>query len=228
MSTKCWKAWNNRPKLKELSRGSRTHHFKTSYMLCIAESMDFYDVQMRDLIRERKLTPKKFKRLHFFTFTMKQQTVDLFLSDLVRYCGEVRPIMYYGNGVFSPGMKGLRSVPCKWVKERCKNYFECYSVNEFRTSQVCPTCNERLLNVRKQLRRGCARRTLMVRGLKYCNSTICRSHPYKNRDLVGCANIYRKMRIEYPDILDHSGERWDDPADLHNYKPKYWRRENVR
>jgi hypothetical protein len=40
----------------------------------------------------------------------------------------------------------------------------------------------------------------MVRGLKYCASYNCCSHRYKDRDDVGCFNIYRKTRIDFPDV----------------------------
>ena len=220
-STKQWKAWNNRPLLKELSRGSQNHHFKTANMQRIHDSMHHYqgipegeEESTRDKIRIRALSPKKFERLRFFTYKKKQETIHRFLSSLVKYCGGVLSIMYYGDGSFASGGKGQRSVPCKWVKRECKNFFTCYSVNEFRTSQICPTCNERLLDVRKHLRKG-DRRTEMVRGLKYCSSHICRSHPYKNRDVVGCSNIYRKTRRDYPEIMTRSAPRWDHPAGKH-------------
>ena len=103
-----------------------------------------------------KLTPKKLERLKFFTNTKKKKkTVHTFLSSLVRRSGEeIKPIMFYGNGQFAPGGKGQRSVPCKWVKQECKHYFTCYSVDEFWTSQICPECNDRLLDLRKHLRRN--------------------------------------------------------------------------
>ncbi len=225
-STKRWIAWNNHPLLKELSTGSRIHHYKTSNMQQIFQSMQHYEgiaeeehESTRVKIRERKLIPKKFERLRFLTYTKKQQTIHRFLSDLVRDCGgEEQPIMYYGDGSFASGGRGQRSVPCKWVKRECKNVFTCYSVNEFRTSQVCPTCNSRLLNVHKHLRSG-DRPTRNIRGLKYCSSKICCAHRYKNRDLVGCTNIYRKTRNEYPEVLDRTGPRWANHAGTHHFRP---------
>jgi hypothetical protein len=125
--------------------------------------------------------------------------------------------MYYGDGSFASGGRGQRSVPCKWVKRECKNYFTCYSVDEFRTSQICPTCNQRLMDVRKHLRDG-PRRTVIVRGLKYCSSNECRSNRYKNRDEVGCNNIYRKTRRQYPEIMSRTAERWTVPPAKHELR----------
>lgn len=225
-STRKWIKWNNRPQMKELSRGSRIHHFKTSDINQIVSSMRHYegipngDNQecTREKICERALIPKKYERLRFFMYTMKQRTIHRFLSKLVCECkGDELPIMYYGNGSFSSGGKGQRSVPCKWVKRECKNFFTCYSVNEFRTSQICPRCNERLLNVRKHSRNTNTSRNL--RGLKYCESGICRSERFKNRDVVGCSNIYRKTRYVYPEVLDRTAPRWANNAKTHAFWP---------
>lgn len=231
LSTQRWLRWNNCPNLRSLIVGRQTHHFKTSNMQRIISSMRQYkgreeeDGQeaiegTRNRVREWKLLPKKFERLRFHTYLMKQRTIHRFLYKLVKFCGEEHPIMYYGNGSFAPGGKGQRSVPCKWVKRECKYFFTCYSVNEFRTSQICPTCNNRLFNVRKHLRNG-RRRTIMVRGLKYCNSHVCRKHRYLNRDVVGCSNIYRKTRTIYPDVMNRSSPGWNDPARIHDFRSKY-------
>ena len=151
---------------------------------------------------------------------MKKRCVHRFLSRLVKFSGEELPIMYYSNGGFAPGGKGQRNVPCKWVKHECKQYFTCYSVDEFRTSQICPTCNDRLFNVRKHLQNG-RRHTVMVRGLKYCNSNICPSHRYKNCDVIGCTNIYPKTQNEYPGVMDRLSPGWEDNAEIHEFKPIY-------
>ena len=148
------------------------------------------------MIRVQKLIPKKFERLNLLTFRMKKCCIHRFFSRLVKFSGEELPIMYYGNGGFAPGGKGQRNVLRKWVKHECKRYFTCYSVDEFRTSQICPTCNDRLFNVRKHLCHG-RRHTVMVRGLKYCNLNICRSHCYKNRNIIGLKNLCKNNTFQY-------------------------------
>ena len=136
----------------------------------IGQSILFHQANV-DNNRILKLTPKKLERLKFFTNTKKKKkTVHTFLSQLVRRSGEIKPIMYYGNGQFAPGGKGQQSMPCKWVKQECKHYFTCYSVDEFRTSQICPKCNDRLFDVRKHLTRRnnkTAKRVFFPRGLKF-------------------------------------------------------------
>jgi hypothetical protein len=51
----------------------------------------------------------------------------------------------------------------------------------------------------------------MVRGLKYCASYNCCSHRYKDRDDVGCFNIYRKTRIDFPDV----SPGWEEVPEIH-------------
>ena len=203
--------------MRALNNGRRDHHFKTSNIDQLHESINHYR-ETRVGIRDRKLIPKKFERLNFYTYTMKNRTIHRFLSKLVKLSGEVRPIMFYGDGQFAPGGRGQRSIPCKWVKRECKHYFKCYSVDEFRTSQICPTCNERLYNVRKHLRNG---KIIWVRGLKYCGSDICSSHRYHDRDDVGCHNIYRKTRVEFPNVMERSQPGWTVSARTHDFMSKY-------
>ena len=148
-----WKVWNIQPAMKALIDGRRINHFKTTYVERIGQSIVFHQANV-DNNHILKLTPKKFERLKFFTNTKKKKTVHTFLSQLVRQSEEITLIMFYGNGQFAPGGKGQRSVPCKWVKQECKHYFTCYSVDEFWTSQICPECNDRLLDLRKHLRRN--------------------------------------------------------------------------
>ena len=56
--------------------------------------------------------------------------------------------------------------PLQWVKQECKIFFNCYSVDEFRTSQICLICNNCLWDVRKHLRSKLHGKTLKIRGLK--------------------------------------------------------------
>ena len=215
-STKCWKKWNKRPILKNLIEGGSTHHFKKANINDIATSFQYYQSVRAD-IRAHKLIPNKFERLKFYTYGKKKQTIHKLLSKMVKISGEKRPIMFYGNGGFASSRKGTRSVPCKWVKQECKIFFKCYSVDEFRTSQICPICDNRLWDVRKRLRSKLHGKTFKIRGLKFCNSDGCRSHRYMNRDDVGCTNIYRKTRTTYPEIMSRSQPGWDNNPQIHEY-----------
>ena len=209
--------------MKALIDGRRINHFKTTDVERIAQSIVFHQANV-DNNCILKLTPKKFERLKFFMNTKKKKTIHTFLSQLVRRSGETKPIMYYGNGQFAPGGKGQRSVPCKWVKQECKHYFTwCYSVDEFRTSQICPKCNNCLLDLRKHLRKRSksGRRVIILRGLKFCNSDDCKSHHYKNRDDVGCTNVYQKTRVIFPAVMDRSQPGWDTSPAKHEFKLKY-------
>jgi hypothetical protein len=173
---------SNNSNLKRLIEGRHVNHLKKANVDDIARSIQYYQ-SVREHIRVYKLIPKKFEQLNKFLYGKKKAAI--------RYTGESKPIIFYGDGSFYHGGKGMRSVPCKWVKRECKLYFKCFNVDEFRTSQICPLCNECLWDVRKHIRNPVGRRrTIMIRGLKYCNSDTCRSHRYMNRDDVGCSNMY--------------------------------------
>ena len=220
-ATKRWSVWNKNPHLKRLIDGRRANHLKKADVDDIARSIRYYQ-SVREDIRVHKLKPKKFERLNMFLYGKKKAAIHRFLHKMLRYAGESKPIMFYGDGSFYHGGKGMRSVPCKWVKRECKLYFKCFNVDEFRTSQVCPSCNERLWDVRKHLRKPVGRRrTMMIRGLKYCSSYNCRSHRYLNRDDVGCSNIYRKTRMEFPEIMERGQPGWEDAASIHQFRPMF-------
>ena len=221
-STKKWLRWCERPKLRKLNKSAALHHFKTSNMDELQSSIENYNRKTASICKI-KLIPKKYARLNFFTHRKKKSTIHRFLAKLVKSSNVNRPTMFYGDGSFASGGKGMRSVPCKWVKSECKHFFKTFSINEFRTSQVCPDCNQRLFNVRKDLRNGS--RTY-VRGMKYCVSEACRSHRYKSRDDVGCANIFRKRLAVYPSILDNprsndASPTWDELAGIHDFRSKF-------
>ena len=220
-AVKRWLVWNNHPSLKRLIKGRCAHHLKKANIDDIITSIQYYQSVRAD-IRVHKLIPKKFERLNLSLYGKKKAAIHRFLQKMLRYAGASKPIMFYGDGSFFHGGKGMRSVPCKWVKRECKLFFNCFTVDEFRTSQICPTCNERLWDVRKHLRDSeDKRRTKMIRGLKYCSSDTCRSHRYLNRDDVGCYNIYRKSRIEFPEIMERGQPGWEDAPSIHEFRPMF-------
>ena len=212
-----WLVWNNVPEMKALIVGNLHNHFKTSNMNRLHKSVEYYH-ENRENVCVLKLRPKKYERNHFFIHRKKKSTIHRFFSKMVKLSGEHYPLMFYGDGEFAPGGRGQRSVPCKWVKRECRQFFDCYSVDEFRTSQICPTCNDRLFNVRKHLRNG---KTIWVRGLKYCASDICRAHRYKDRDSVGCLNIFRKMMPGFPIVMRRGQPAWDEAAGTHEFRSTF-------
>ena len=48
--------------------------------------------------------------------------------------GTKKPVIAYGSANFACNGRGEVSVPVKYVKEKCKPYFETVDVDEFRTS----------------------------------------------------------------------------------------------
>ena len=101
--------------------------------------------------------------------------------------GERKPVIAYGKGGFASHGRGEVSVPTKYVKDKCRQYFKTIEVDEFRTSSICPCCDNVLSKVRRQV----ADEVREVRGLRRCSSTVCSQVSFKNRDSVGARNILR-------------------------------------
>ena len=119
--------------------------------------------------------------------------------------GTKKPVIAYGSANFACSGRGEVSVPVKYVKEKCKQYFETVDVNEFRTSLICPDCDQPLCKVVKKVEDE--KRVRQMRGLRRCRSTVCSRFSFKNRDLVGAKNILRCLVLEErPDSLTRKGE----------------------
>ena len=108
--------------------------------------------------------------------------------------GERKPVIAFGKGGFASHGRGEVSVPVKCVKGKCRQYFETIEVDEFRTSSICPCCDNVLSKVTKKIQVAddkCEIRE--VRGLRRCSSTVCSQVSFKNRDSVGARNILRSL-----------------------------------
>ena len=182
------------------------NHFKRINLSEFEDGIIHYKENFNS-IWELKGKTKKWSRQKFYLYQRKSKVIRRFLSSL-KMRGYADSVMYYGSGTFAAGQKGERYAPCKWVKKECKEFYHCncITVNEFRTSQVCPVCNSRLFDIKKLTDDG---RTKKVRGLKWCDHEMCRSCPLKNRDEVGTTNIFIKTKPDYPDIYD-MWKRLDD------------------
>jgi hypothetical protein len=144
-------------------------------------------------------------------------------------------VVLYGDGSFPSGGRGRQSVPVKEIKDAVKRQYEVVEVDEFRTSSVCPECGEQLCKV-LEFFNG---KYYEVRGLKWCSSDACKSHPLYTRDVgVGCANIFlRNMERGHP-IMDRGSDlpwegRYETPLHMrlstqHQLPPKCLRRKYNR
>ena len=56
-----------------------------------------------------------------------------------------KPIMLYGPGEFQSDARGKHNVPHKYIKDRCKNYFDYHVINKFLTLQICHHCKHHWL-----------------------------------------------------------------------------------
>ena len=182
--------WNK--SLAGLFESLSIHHFKTADLTAYGDSI----INYRDnfgTIWERMAGSRKWSHAKFRLHRNKTKVIDTFLESLIPRNGlgqEIydKPHMYYGSGQFPSGGRGQKSVPLKYIKKRCQNFFHCWTVNEFRTSQVCHHCGLcRLCDVVKVS--PDAKKKTTIRGLKSCPSIECKHNPMKNRDEVGSSNI---------------------------------------
>jgi hypothetical protein len=144
-------------------------------------------------------------------------------------------VVLYGDGNFASGGRGRQPVPVKAFKDAVKHQYEVIEVDEFRTSSVCPECGEQLCKV-LEFFNG---KYYEVRGLKWCGSDACKSHPMYTRDVgVGCANIFmRYMGQEHP-LMERGSDlpwesRYETPRHVrlstqHQLPPKCLRRKYNR
>lgn len=106
---------------------------------------------------------------------------------------------------------------CLFIKRRVKARFPTTDIDKHRTSQVCPDCHHRLLDVcMKDSINGSAKTTM---GLKWCESVECKGNRLKTRDESSCYCIFQKGEDGYHEIFNHAGvgdeHYWEGPADRH-------------
>lgn len=211
--------WNATPPLNEVNASLSENHFKQACLMAFETAIINYKANFAS-IWQLKARAKKWSRQQLFLYGTKRSVIDRFLSKL-KLNGYATPIMYYGSGTFPAGQRGERYAPCKWVKKKCKEFFETITINEFRTSQICPICLQRLCDVRTVLNNG---ERKIIRGLKWCNNNICSNCPIRSRDEVGTINIFIKSKDDYPICYDQPfvddngtdhGVRWEGDPDIH-------------
>ena len=146
----------------------------------------------------------KWKRNEFWTFSKKKSVLRKTLNKF-RLPNEPPIEVAYGDGRVAATAKGELSVPTKYVKDLCCELYPCVSVDEYMTSSVCvnPECEAQLHPI-YFVRNGFIQQ---LRGMKWCNSTVCRNCPFKHRDFVGSGNIYKAYKNQVynediPALLD--------------------------
>jgi hypothetical protein len=152
--------WNATAKMKAIIEGLSENHFKRACPIEFEAAIANYRENFHRIWKHKAET-KKWSRQKLFLHGSKRSVVDQFLSKL-KLRGYQCPDMYYGSGTFPAGQRGEQYAPCKWVKNKCKEFFPCIIINEFRTSQICPVCNSRLFDVSELTDEG---RKKAIRGL---------------------------------------------------------------
>ena len=134
---------------------------------------------------------KKWAQESLRVYRKKRKVLDGFFQSMHKK-GERKPVIAYGKGGFASHGRGEVSVPTEYVKDKCRKYFETVEVDEYRTSCVCPCCDNLLCKVTKRIQGADGAYVVReVRGLRRCSSTVCSQVSFKNRDSVGARNILR-------------------------------------
>jgi hypothetical protein len=148
-----------------------------------------------------ELLKKRWSQQRLRLYGGKKRVINKFFTRM-RGNDKRRTIVAYGAAKLKPGGKGEISVPTSGVYKTCKEKFETYLVDEFRTTRVHHEDDTILRGVGRK--KG-DNEIEEVRGLLWCSSTRQGNSKFVNRDLNGALNIRRCLLLqERPAIMDRS------------------------
>ena len=174
---------------------------------CLKVFLDFVGICARNHHRLWVcLGHRKRNRNRMATYIKKTSAMDNFLKSVKTIEKGKRTIVAYGAARFNCCSKGKPAVPTVAAYKMCRKHYPTYLVDEFKTSQICPCCDQQLIapfyydtitaedgsqrKVRKE-----------TRGVRWCNSTKCLGSRGFDpsevacvmyvRDYVGAKNIHR-------------------------------------
>ena len=146
----------------------------------------------------RETLKRRTSLLAMDSYIHKRKAMDTFWR---RHLGTQRDIyVAWGDGSFSAGGRGERSVPKEKMKQASKRFaLKVVDVDESFTTAKCCDCGHAVIPV--WVRRPAGRR-IEVRGLRRCISNGCREIPLKSRDYAAARNILRiALEAERPAYL---------------------------
>jgi hypothetical protein len=112
-----------------------------------------------------------------------------------------RPVVVaFGSALFK--VKGHRVAPTKGIRNKLlRDGVQIYLVNEDYTSQLCSTCNEKLIPMRSK------GGTRALHAIRRCTTAACKSHVW-NRDVNASRNIMHVFRNEMAAKKPHRPEKF--------------------
>ena len=120
------------------------------------------------------------------------------------------PFLFYGGAEICSTIKGMRGggVPTKAMQKLVKDHFDCKTVNEYYTSQICVDCNYCLSKCMNQDKDEADKFRKKIRGVRYCNN--CAGQGNGQNRLKSCdGNAARNILIKGHHLLhngnDHPG-----------------------
>ena len=121
--------------ITSLSNHDSKNNFNTGYT---QEKIQWWNIQRKELFMKYRLK-RKFK-----TFSSTQSGLAKccknITQDFKKQCNSEsrKPILFFGNGSFSPGGSGYASVPRKPVIRNLAAQFPIFITDEYNTSKKCP------------------------------------------------------------------------------------------
>ena len=158
------------------------------------------DLSVANAIWE-ELLKKRWSQQRLRLYGGKKRVIDKFFTRMRENDGR-KTIVAYGAAKVKPGGRGEISVPTSGVYKTCKEKFETYLVDEFRSTRVHHEDDTILQGVGRMVGDD---KIEDVRGLLWCGSTRQGNSKFVNRDLNGALNIRRCLLLqERPAIMDRS------------------------
>jgi hypothetical protein len=171
----------------------------------MATFLEFLDVDMSVAdVMWRELLKKRWSQQRLRLYGGKKRVIDKFYTRLRDAGGNDgrKIVVAYGASKVLPGGKGEVSVPTTKVYKVCKERFDTYLVDEFRTTRVHHEDDTILEGVGRVTEDG---KVEVVRGLLWCGSTNQGNSKFVNRDMNGALNIRRCLLLEErPAIMDRA------------------------
>ena len=136
-----------------------------------------------------EMLKKKYAKERFRTWRGKRRTVDRFFQSVRKADKERDVVVGWGQARFPSSARGGRAAPTTKLFQIAQWHLRVMLVDEFRTTQVCHSCYQRLQPVREKEDADSPPRE--VRGLRRCDSIgLCDMQcSFLDRDLNAALNI---------------------------------------
>ena len=135
-----------------------------------------------------QLADRKYAMNRMDVYIHRNQCMDQFFQSLQEK-DQLEPIIAYGAAKFNSTGIGEQAVPTTFIGKRCQEYYKMVMIDEYKTSQICHQCEEKLTLLYRDEKGQIKHFGREIRGLRWCGSTKCRK--LINRDRNAALNILK-------------------------------------